>query len=196
VNSSFLETIKSIDGKLFHMPYHQKRYERVLNSFGIKKYENLNDYLNPPTDGIYRCRVVYSLSNLKIINVEYYKYKKRKIESIKLVYDDKIDYAFKSTCRDEIDKLFSKKEECNDILIVKNSLITDTSIANIALYKDGIWFTPKHPLLKGTTRERLLDEGKIVQADIKVEDLKNFSKVALLNAMIDFDIISKITFKN
>ena len=195
MKSSFLETIKAVDGKALHMPYHQKRYEFVLKHFGMWEFQNLNLFVKPPKDGTYRCRLVYSLINPKTIEVEYYKYKKRKVESLKLIYDDEIDYSFKSTCREKIDTLFSKKNDCDDILIVKNSLITDTSIANIVFYKDGIWLTPKKPLLKGTTRERFLDEGKIVQADIKVEDLKSFSKVALLNAMIDFDIIPNISFK-
>jgi len=52
----------------------------------------------------------------------------------------------------------------------------------------------KQPLLKGTTRARLIDEGKIIEADIKVQDLRTFSKVALLNAMIDFDVLDRCEF--
>jgi len=76
-------------------------------------------------------------------------------------------------------------------LIVKNSLITDTSIANIAFFDSIRWVTPALPLLKGTTREKLLREGKIFEENIHVDDLERFSKVALMNAMIDFDIITK-----
>ena len=75
-------------------------------------------------------------------------------------------------------------------------LVTDTSIANIALYNDGLWFTPKKPLLEGTTRARLLNAGKIIEKDIAVEDLNNYSRVALMNAMIDFDIITKYNLKD
>jgi len=192
VKSSFLETIKAIDGEVFHISYHQKRYESVLNSLGMCKYKNLNEYLNPPKDGLYRCRLVYTS---KSIDITYHKYLRREVESLKLVYDDEIEYSLKSTCRDSIDTLFKKKDGCDDILIVKNSLVTDTSIANIAFYKDHMWLTPKTPLLKGTTRQRLLDNGDIVEADIRVEDLKSYSKIALLNAMIDFDIITEISFK-
>ena len=89
---------------------------------------------------------------------------------------------------------FDKRESCDDILIVKNGYITDTSIANIALYDGNSWITPKVPLLKGTTRQRYLDNAKILESDIKVQDLKKFSKIALLNAMIDFDIITNISY--
>ena len=112
------------------------------------------------------------------------------------MYDDTIEYAKKSTDRERIDTLFELREECDDILIVKNGHITDTSIANIALYKEGLWYTPTSPLLRGTTRQRLLESGFLHTTDIKVQDLHKYSKIALLNAMVDFDIISNIVYKH
>ena len=191
--SDFLETIKAVDGKICNLKYHQKRYEKVLKSFNIDKFKNLKDYLSPPTDGLYRCRLVY---NAKSIDIEYIKYKKREINTLKLVYDDSIEYSIKSTSRKELDVLFSKRDLCDDVLIVKNSLLTDTTIANIALYNGKEWLTPKTPLLKGTTRQRLLDEHKIIEADITVNDIYNYKKLALLNAMIDFDIIASNDLKD
>ena len=191
MNSSYIETIKAVDGEIFHIEYHQKRYESVLSSFGIDEYKNLSEFLDPPKWGVYRCRVVY---DSKSISVNYYEYKKRDITRLKLIFNNEIEYRFKSIDREGIDTLFSQKDEGDEILIIKNLLITDTSIANIAFYKDGIWFTPKNPLLKGTTRERLLCEGKIVEDDIKVQELRSFSKVALLNAMIDFDVLERFEF--
>ena len=173
----FLETIKALDGKLFNLDYHEKRS-------GIK---NISAYLKAPSKGLYRCRLVYNLDN---INVTYHPYKKREIKTLKLVYDNSISYSKKSTDRKDIDRLFKLRDICDDILIVKNSFLTDTSIANIALFKDGIWYTPKSPLLKGITRERFIDNGFLKELDIKVSEIKTFSKIALLNAMIDFDIIT------
>ena len=46
------------------------------------------------------------------------------------------------------------------------------------------------PLLEGTCRARLLKEKFIVQKDITVEELMNSSKIALMNAMIDFKVIN------
>lgn len=194
VKSSFLETIKAKDGEVFHMPYHQKRYEDVLKSYGMWESQDLSSFINPPKDGLYRCRVVYTPQSPHAIDVTYHKYTKRKISSLKLVYDDFIDYSKKSTCREDIDKLYEQRGSCDDILIVKQGFITDTSIANIAFKFDGMWITPKEPLLKGTTRQRLLDDGKIIQKDIKVQELHKVQTTALLNAMIDFDIITDISF--
>ncbi|WP_373073291.1 aminotransferase class IV family protein [Sulfurimonas sp.] len=195
MKSEFLETIKILDGTPYHLEYHQKRYESVLKHFGINEHKTLSDYINAPKDGLYRCRLVYTPQNLEKIDIEFIKYNKRNINTLKLVYDDQIDYSLKSTDRTELNQLFEKRQNADDVLIVKNGLLTDTTIANIALF-DGVWKTPKKPLLKGTTRERLLDSSKIFEADIKSEDLKDFSKVALLNAMIDFDIIADKNIKD
>ncbi len=192
MNRLFLETIRVVDGEVFNILYHQKRYESVLKKFNIKNPQNLLDYIDPPKNGIYRCRLLYDISKMPhTIDITYHEYKKRDISSLKLVYDDNIEYSLKSAHRDKLETLYEQRGKCDDVLIVKNSLITDTTIANIAFYDSKRWITPAHPLLKGTTRERLLMEKKIFEADIYVEDLKKFSKVALMNAMIDFDIITR-----
>jgi 4-amino-4-deoxychorismate lyase len=173
------------------MSYHQKRYESVLNLLDAEKIEDLKEYLNPPQFGIYRCRLVYTDNT---IAVTYHEYKKKEIASLKLIFNNEIEYSKKSTYRDEIDALYEQKGEGDDILIIKNLLVSDTSIANIAFYRDGEWVTPKTPLLKGTTRARLIDEGKLTEEDIKVQDIRSFSKIALLNAMIDFDVLDRCEF--
>jgi len=192
MSKSFFETIKAVDGEVFHLKFHQERYESVLKHFGIKEIQNLSLHVNPPKSGLYRCRLTYDLSkHPHKLHVEYHEYKKREINSLKLVYSDEIIYDMKSIQRDKIDALYDLRQSADDVLIIRDNLITDTTIANIAFYDSKNWLTPLSPLLKGTTRERLLREKKIYEADIHVEDLKNFSHVALMNAMIDFDIITK-----
>ena len=192
MKNSFLETIKILDGEVYNFDYHQKRYESVLSSFGINKFLDLKTFIDPPSVGLYRCKLVYTLDNK--FNITYYPYEKKIIQSLKIINADYIEYALKYENRSDITTLFDKRESCDDILIVKNGYITDTSIANIALYDGNSWITPKVPLLKGTTRQRYLDNAKILESDIKVQDLKKFSKIALLNAMIDFDIITNISY--
>ncbi len=192
MSSTFLETIKIVDGEIFNLEYHQNRYKSVLDSLGIKDIQNLENFINPPEWGLYRCRLVYDADN---IEVTFHEYKKRDITTLKLVFENDIDYKNKSIDREDIERLFSQRGEGDDILIIKDLLVTDTSIANIAFYtKEEKWITPKNPLLKGTTRARLLDEGKLTEVDIKVHELRSFSKVALLNAMIDFDILDRCEF--
>ena len=185
MSKKYLETIKIDDGLIYHIEFHQSRLDNALNEDTI---HNLKNLLSPPLNGLYRCRVVYDKQNIQIY---YFPYIKRSIKSLKVIYDDEIEYGHKYENRETIEKLFSQREECDDILIVKNGLITDTSIANIAFYDGENWITPKEPLLQGTTRARLLKEKKIIQKNIRVEDLKAYTKVALMNAMIDFDIIAE-----
>ena len=192
IKNNFLETIKSLDGEVYNLKYHQERYESVLNSLGCSDYKNLRDYLFPPLKGLYRCRLTY---NENQINVSYHGYKKRDIKSLKIVYDDTIEYAKKSEDRNSLDELYAQRKSSDEILIVKNGLVTDTTIANIAFFKNGIWYTPTSPLLQGTTRQRYLDNAKLIEADIVVQDLKKYTKIALLNAMIDFDIITDISYE-
>ena len=52
---------------------------------------------------------------------------------------------------------------------MKQGLLTDTSIANIALSDGTHWYTPAHPLLKGTKRAALLEEGILQE---KISDRK------------------------
>lgn len=195
MNNTFLETIKILDGEIFHIQYHQKRYEDVLKKFNINEVQDLKSFINPPCVGLYRCRLTYDISSSpQKIEVSYHEYRKKDISTLKIIFNNDIDYPDKSTCRDELDRLYDLKDEADDIIIIKNLLVTDTSIANIAFYTDSGWITPKTPLLRGTTRQRLIDSGELTAVDIKVQDIKKFSKVALLNAMIDFDILESCEF--
>lgn len=184
----YFETIKCEDYEIFNLDYHNKR---VTNTIGLNI--NLQEYIYPLNEELLRCKVIYN--DFEVINVEYFPYKKREINSFKLIFDDEIIYNKKYLNRKNLDNLFSEKENCDEIIIIKNGIVTDTSIANIAIFYDGIWITSKNCLLKGTTRNRLLEEKFLIEKDISVEMLKNASKIALMNAMIDFDTKENYSFK-
>lgn len=155
----FIETIRIEKGNACNLFYHNQRLNRVRWHFhpGCMPLL-LEDYLQLSTDmDDVKCRVVYTEKG--IIDVSYSPYKMRPVHSLRMVRSDTIDYSFKSVDRKELNSLFQKRQDKDDILIVKNGLLTDTSIANIALYDGSDWYTPLHPLLKGTKREELLDKG-------------------------------------
>ena len=185
----FLETIKVVDGKALHIEYHQARYESVLDEFHAAKPSSLEKLLtDAPKKGLFRCRVVYGSEG--VLYVGYHPYVKRSIEKLKLIeVPASFEYAKKYANRRELDTFFEQREHCDDILLSQGGLVKDTTIANIALLREGVWYTPKSPLLKGTTRQRLLDNGKIEEVQIKVDELYEYESLALMNAMIDFDII-------
>jgi len=186
VSKKYLETIKAVDGVVQNLDYHQQRLHSVLSSYSNPIWHTLKSHLNPPKKGLYKCRVVY---DDKELDITYKEYKKRRVESLKIVYNDEIEYSKKYLERKLLNELFALKDNCDDVLIVKSGLITDTSIANVAFYDGEKWLTPKRPLLKGTTRQRYLETKKMIERDIFVDDIKDFTKIALMNAMIDFDII-------
>ena len=177
----YFETIKCEDFEIFNLEYHNKR---VANTIGLNI--NLQEYIYPPSEELLRCKITYN--NYEVLNVEYFTYTKREIKSFKLIFDDEISYGKKYLNREKLDNLFSKKDSCDEIIIIKNGIITDTSIANIAIFYENNWLTSKNYLLNGTTRNRLLEEKFLIEKDITLEMLKDASKIALMNAMIGFDI--------
>ena len=116
-------------------------------------------------------------------------YQMRMVASLRLVTSDKIDYSYKRTNREGLNELFGRRGNADDILIVKDGYLTDTSIANIALYDGNSWYTPAHPLLQGTKRAELLNKQFIVEKDIAQVHLNDYSHIMLFNAMIDWERI-------
>ncbi len=105
------------------------------------------EFISPPTlNGIHKCRIVYGK---EVEEVTYAPYQMRQVSSLHLVVSDTIDYTYKSAHREELNALYAQKGMADDILIVRNGYLTDTSIANVALYDGDTWFTPAHPLLRG-----------------------------------------------
>lgn len=178
----YFETIKCNDYEIFNLEFHQKR---VARSIGLNI--NLQDYIYPLSSKLIRCKLIYNES--EVVDVQYFKYQKREIKTFKIVNGDECDYSKKYLDRTCIDELFKQKEDADEIMIIKNGLLTDTSIANIAIFDGSSWITSKNPLLLGTTRARLLEDKTIFEKDITLDMLKEAKKIALMNAMIDFDII-------
>jgi len=188
MNPIYFETIKCDDFSVYNLDFHKKR---ISDTVGLNI--NLEEYIYPPSNTLLKCKVTYDTSG--ILGVEYAPYQKKNIKTFKLVFDDYVAYRHKSVAREIIDKLVLKKGECDEIIIIKNGFVTDTSIANIAIYYKEQWFTPKRPLLLGTTRARYIQNNQLIESDITPTILKEATKIGLLNAMIDFDIISNFQIK-
>jgi 4-amino-4-deoxychorismate lyase len=185
--SRFIETIKIQNGLPCKLPLHEARLQRTRQHFfpDAPPTLPLADWLQVPAHcktGIYKCRVIYAR---ELLQVEFSPYTPRPIRSLKLVVDDAIDYAWKYEDRSALNHLFWQKADCDDILIVKNGRLCDSSYSNLAFYDGEAWYTPETPLLHGIQREQLLQEGRLQAVTIRVEDLKSFSQIALINAMLE-----------
>lgn len=183
--SRYIETIRIEGGRIYNLPYHNRRMnETRRNIFQASDKLDLLDYIHPEAyQDRTKCRVVYEQ---EIVEVEYAPYAIRPVSSLHIVEDNTFCYQYKSTDRDALNRLFASRGVADDVLIVQDGLLADTSICNIALWNGERWLTPSCPLLQGTKRASLMDEGVLFPSEIKVDDLKLYSRIRLFNAMIEF----------
>jgi 4-amino-4-deoxychorismate lyase len=132
---------------------------------------------------VVRCRLLY---NTDITKIEFFPYHIRPIQSIELVENNEIDYALKFANRVSLD-ILKKDIDADEIIIVKNQLLTDTTYTNIALYDGKKWQTPAFPLLKGTKRTYLLEKKIIFEQDILANNIKAYSNIRFFNGMINWE---------
>ena len=180
-----LETIRVIDGDFDALELHLERMERSsMELYGHAVTVDLSGHPVPENlrCGVVKCRIVYSPES---IEVGYAAYHPKEIRSLKLVYDDEIDYHLKYADRSALTALSALKGECSDILIVKNGRITDTSYSNVLFRKGNEFFVPEDCLLDGCRRRQLIADRKVKVEPITPSDLKRFETVHLINAMLD-----------
>jgi len=180
-----IETIKVVDGKLQHLKWHQNRFEASYFKY-YKQLTNikLEKVIRVPEEhskGVVKLRFLYNATDCFC---QFDVYEHRKIDSFKIIRQDDIEYALKLVDRKIFDQLCANSN-ADEIVIVKNNRVTDTSFSNIVFFDGTHWVTPKYPLLYGTTRARMLFENKIIQKDFLIEDLSNFQSFKLINAMLE-----------
>ena len=180
-----IESIRISDRKHENLHFHVARMNQARATlFGCEAPLELSLDIPPSLNqGVYKCRILYKE---KIEHVEYLPYEPKIINSLKLVFCDTINYDYKYENREAIQQLYAQRGNCDDILIVKNGCITDTSYCNIAFFDGTNWVTPSTPLLQGTQRQKLLDEKIIFEEEILVDDLKKFELAKPINALMLF----------
>ena len=187
-----LETIKIENGEVSNLSYHQARCDESRKALLHSTDRlDLSSFIQAPPKGLYRCRILY---NEKIHSVEYILYSPKEIHRLKIISSD-LEYDHKYANRDTLNKLIQAHPEADDVLIEKHGYLTDTTISNIAFYDGKQWFTPEKPLLRGTMRAKLLDEGFLNTRKIKKEEISDYTHVALMNAMIGFKILNNFSIQ-
>jgi 4-amino-4-deoxychorismate lyase len=188
--SRLIETIQIKDGILRNMEYHNDRMNRSRKElFGSPTPLDLRQAIRIPAgmhSGLNRCRVLYR-QEIEEITIE--PHRPVMISSLRLVSNNDIDYTYKFEDRTILEKLYAQRGKYDDILVVKDGYITDTYYCNILLYDGHRWKTPAAPLLMGTMRQKLLDEGLIEAEGIKKSDIRHFKKACLVNALNEFGVL-------
>ncbi|MBB4807298.1 4-amino-4-deoxychorismate lyase [Chryseobacterium defluvii] len=183
----FIESIKVEDQKIFLLEFHQKRVDQTFAHFGKESTIDLTKIfknLEHDEDGLFKLRIVYDLD--KRIRTQMLPYAIPEINDFQLVENNSFDYSFKFEDRKELEKM-KMKSKAEEIIIVKNNHITDTTFSNLLFLKGKDWFTPKTYLLNGVQRQNLLKHKKIKEADITLQNIKEFSHFQIINALNDFD---------
>ena len=186
--SLLFETILIQNGVPQHLAWHEQRMMLARKELWNNRTPvELGKLLFVPPEfssGFVKCNIHYGPD---IEQVRFSKYDKRLVRSLKLVDCSGIDYHLKYTDRSALDSLFALRENCDDIIIVINGFLTDSSMSNL-IFSDGKqWVTPANPLLKGTRRNRMVAGGGIIEKEIPVADLNLYAGCKLINAMRDPD---------
>jgi 4-amino-4-deoxychorismate lyase len=184
----FFESIKLLDGKLHLLDFHSERLNRTRNTF----FENINDIdlekeLMIPCEkknGLYKVKVVYA-KYLESVTIDSYTIKDH--HKIKLLEKPEIKYDFKFLDRKILDEDFNQNADFDDVIFLKNGILTDATYSNLAFFDGKIWFTPENYLLNGVKRKALLESGIITEKKILKDNIQDFQKIAFINAMRDFE---------
>lgn len=181
----FIETVCVEDGAARNLPYHNARLNATRRHFfGDVPEIDLSSFIGAEgRTGRVRCRVTYGE---RIAGVEYFPYRVRPVNRLMLVECGGMDYRYKYADRSVFEPLLAQRGVADDVLIVRDGLLTDTSFTNVALWNGTDWLTPARPLLEGTKRRYLLDRGILTAADIPVSEVANFRCICLFNAMLRF----------
>jgi 4-amino-4-deoxychorismate lyase len=193
----FIETICYEHGQLQLIDLHNSRCNQTRSHFfGAVSDLHLESFITVPVnlmDKTVKCRVAYGKA---VVNIEFEPYRIKPIRSLQLIFDDTIDYAFKFANRSKLNQLYQLRGQADDILIIKDGFITDTTYANIIFRKDGIWYSPQNPLLKGVRLESYIRENRVTPALLCPNDLSHFSEARIINAMISVENSPVIPIEN
>jgi 4-amino-4-deoxychorismate lyase len=184
----FFESIKLLDGKFHLLGLHSERLNRTRNAFfgNIKDIDLERELMIPceKKEGLYKVKVVYS-KYLESVIIDDYTVKEHR--KIRLLEKPEIQYDFKFLDRKILQEDFKTGSEFDDIIFLKNGVVTDATYSNLAFFDGKSWFTPQKCLLDGVKRKFLLDSGIIAEKSIGKEEIKDFEKIAFINAMRDFE---------
>lgn len=191
----FIESVCVHNGQVERAEYHLRRIERSLRDHygkgGVNLFWPWFEGVQFPPTGVFKWRFEYGKKG--ILKSELIPYQRVPVSSLKMVVGDDLSYDYKYADRSGIDDLFMQRGRADDILIVKNGYLSDTSYANVVLWNGRDWHTPLQPLLKGTRRASLLDSGQITASNIAADRVWEYKRLRLINAMLPFSEIAEIT---
>lgn len=190
----FIETIRYSQGRFHLLDLHEERMARTIREvygFSATHTPALHDILSrlpeEKYDGVLKCRITY---DTEIRDITFTPYIPRSVNSLMpVIAPDNLDYHLKQSDRSALTALSDKRGDCDEILIIRNGLITDTSYSNVIFKSRSGLITPRMPLLKGVMRRHLINKGIVEERNLTISDLLHdnnlgITEVYLINAML------------
>ena len=189
VKFELFETMLLEDGKIFLRERHLQRLRDSASFFGFPISEELEQAFQEypgqtaklkvtlRKDG----RVTTQLSEISASSAP----KRVALASAPVNSSDRFLFH-KTTRRDFYNSEVKARPDCDDIIFWnERGEVTESSIANLAVSIDGQLFTPPVScgLLAGTFRDRLLEEGKIKERVITIDEFKSAKEMFLINSV-------------
>lgn len=184
----FIESIKIENGNARLLPLHQQRVNQTFIHFkGKNSLDLLSIFKTTPLPpyGLCKWRIIYDLD--ENFESQFIPYDFPEIRNFELVENNEINYDFKFLDRTRLNDL-KNNAIAQEIIIIKNENITDTSFSNLLFLKNGVWYTPETFLLNGVQRQCLLHLGLIQEKKISIDNLYEFSHFQIINAMNEMNI--------
>lgn len=190
MDTLLLETIRVSNGIFHNLELHRSRMLASCRELYSLPAPSLNltakDIPSQLSDLTLKCRVAYSRH---IHSIEFEPYTPRTVRTLKMIHADSIDYHLKYADRTLLGNLQALKGDADEVMIIKDGLITDTSYSNLLFITPRGWLTPAAPLLNGVMRTHLLQSRLLKEAEITPEMLKpgnqlGITAVMLINAMM------------
>ena len=203
---AFIETFMVRDGKLQAGDLHHERMLRTLSDWGSEPSQPLFQSLLNETPWLevetyltkqpllpattYRLTLEYDLTKIRAIRIVPYQRRSiRKLRPICLPEDFNYNYNYKYADRSFFERVKATLPDDEEPLFVReDGTITDTSFTNVLIETEEGYFTPAHPLLKGTQREDLLRCGLIAEHDhLTLTHLMRARSLLLINALLPLE---------
>lgn len=186
------ETLAINNTKIQNLSYHNQRFvlgQKFLGKSPICIEDCLDDYLNKNINHIknksfFKAKVIYDLHQIEVLFEDYVP---KKINSFLMIGCDTIEYRHKYHNRTLLNHLLSQQGDCDEIIIIKQGFVSDCTIGNLLFLKNGVWYTPDTPLLKGTQRAFLLDSGCVQERRIFGNQVFDYEKIMMVNALNPFE---------
>lgn len=180
------ETIKIHQQKIVHFENHFARMKHSIKALSGRDLQfELNEKIilqEIKNDDLLKCKILYNENDFEI---EISNYEKRLIENIVFIDDDNISYPLKFVDRNCFLKHTQNLQTTTEPIFVVDGLLTDSSYSNIVLWNGNEWHTPKEPLFFGVKRNYLINKKLILEKEISINDIHQYQKISLINAMLD-----------